>query len=77
MSCHFWCDASQYEVYVMQIFILYFKFKHLGGKEGKKKKQQQLLLLLPEQINGEKDNESKLLLPNICHAPNPSIKIGT
>ena len=37
MSCHFWCDASQYEVYVMQIFILYFKFKHLGGKEGKKK----------------------------------------
>ena len=46
----------------MQIFILYFNFKHLGGKEGKKKYQ-----LLLKHINGEKDNESKLLLPNILH----------
>ena len=36
MPCFFFgCDAPQYEVYVMQIFILYFKFWNPSGKGGK------------------------------------------
>ena len=54
----FWCDAPQCEVYVMQIFILYFNSKIHVVKGGK---NQQLL----ERVNEEEDNESKLLLPNI------------
>ena len=32
----FWCDTAQCEVYVMQIFILYFKFWNPGSKGGEK-----------------------------------------
>ena len=58
VSYIFWYDASQYEVYVMQIFVHYFNFWNLGGK-GEKNIQ------LLEHVNGEEDNVSKLLLHNI------------
>ena len=54
VSYIFWYDASQYEVYVMQIFVHYFNFWNLGGK-GEKNIQ------LLEHVNGEEDN-----VPNYC-----------
>ena len=36
----FWCDASQYEVYIMQIFVVYFNLRNPGGKWERQKTPQ-------------------------------------